>query len=55
MNPAEGDGADLNRSRTALGRFAHPDEIADFVAYMATPGSGFITGASLSIDGGYTA
>ncbi|AQA02758.1 oxidoreductase [Mycobacterium sp. MS1601] len=55
MNPDEGDAGALTRSRTALGRFAHPDEIADFVVYVASPGASFITGASLSIDGGYTA
>ena len=55
MNPASGDLADLNRSFMALKRYGHTDEIASFVTYLAGPESGFITGASLLIDGGYSA
>lgn len=39
----------------ALKRMGQPEEIASFVAYLAGPEAGFVTGASLSIDGGYTA
>jgi NAD(P)-dependent dehydrogenase (short-subunit alcohol dehydrogenase family) len=31
------------------------DEIAAMVAYLAGPEAGFVTGASLTIDGGFTA
>jgi NAD(P)-dependent dehydrogenase (short-subunit alcohol dehydrogenase family) len=31
------------------------DEIAAFVAYLAGPEAGFVTGASVTIDGGFTA
>jgi 3-oxoacyl-[acyl-carrier protein] reductase len=55
MNPAVGEFAELNRSFTALNRYAKPDEIASFVAYLASPEASFITGASLLADGGYTA
>jgi 3-oxoacyl-[acyl-carrier protein] reductase len=55
MNPAVGEFADLNRSFMALKRYAEPKEIASFVAYLASPEAGFITGASLLVDGGYTA
>jgi 3-oxoacyl-[acyl-carrier protein] reductase len=55
MNPAVGQFADLNRSFTALGRYAKPEEVADFVAFLASPEAGYITGASLLVDGGYTA
>jgi 3-oxoacyl-[acyl-carrier protein] reductase len=54
MNPADGHFADLLRSRIPLGRFGTADEIAGFVAYLASPESGFVTGASLTIDGGLT-
>jgi len=35
-------------------RIADPDEIARFVTYLASPQSTFITGVSLTIDGGYS-
>ena len=55
MNPAVGEFADLNRSFMALNRYAKPEEIASFIAYLAGPEASFITGASLLVDGGYTA
>lgn len=39
----------------ALKRYGKGDEIADLVSYLAGPEAGFITGASLSIDGGFSA
>jgi 3-oxoacyl-[acyl-carrier protein] reductase len=39
----------------ALPRYATGDEIASLVAYLASPESGFVTGASLTFDGGFTA
>jgi 3-oxoacyl-[acyl-carrier protein] reductase len=38
--------------RIPLKRFARPDEIADAVAFVCMPSSGYITGAVLRIDGG---
>jgi 3-oxoacyl-[acyl-carrier protein] reductase len=38
-----------------LRRMADPAEIAGMVAYLASPEAGFVTGASLTIDGGYVA
>jgi len=32
-----------------------PEEVAGLVAYLASARAGFITGASLTIDGGYVA
>ncbi|ASY73825.1 SDR family NAD(P)-dependent oxidoreductase [Sinorhizobium fredii] len=55
MNPADDPAAPSILDRTAVKRFAAPEEIADFVAFIASPKAGFITGANLSIDGGYTA
>jgi 3-oxoacyl-[acyl-carrier protein] reductase len=38
-----------------LGRMGEPDEVAGLVAYLASARAGFITGSSLTIDGGYVA
>ncbi len=55
MNPADGAFAEMMKSLNALGRYAQADEIAGMVAYLASPEAGFVTGASLTIDGGYAA
>ncbi len=38
-----------------LGRNSQPEEIAQSVVYLASDRAGFITGAILPVDGGYTA
>ncbi len=43
------------RPLMALGRTGKDTEIASLVAYLAGPESSFITGAALTIDGGYLA
>jgi 3-oxoacyl-[acyl-carrier protein] reductase len=53
MNPAEGEHADETRSMMAIQRYGKPEEIAGLVAYLASEESAFMTGASLTIDGGY--
>jgi 3-oxoacyl-[acyl-carrier protein] reductase len=55
MNPASGEFAKHARRYIAVQRYAQPDEIADFVAYRASPGASYTTGASLAVDGGYSA
>jgi NAD(P)-dependent dehydrogenase (short-subunit alcohol dehydrogenase family) len=35
-------------------RFGSPDEVADAVLWLCSPGSGFITGVALPVDGGFT-
>ncbi|HFV9292344.1 TPA: 3-oxoacyl-ACP reductase family protein [Serratia fonticola] len=55
MNPADGDFAELLKPMMAVGRYGKDEEIASFVAYLAGPEAGYITGASLTIDGGFSA
>jgi NAD(P)-dependent dehydrogenase (short-subunit alcohol dehydrogenase family) len=38
--------------RIPLGRVASPKEIKGLVLFLASPASGFITGAQIPIDGG---
>jgi 3-oxoacyl-[acyl-carrier protein] reductase len=55
MNPADGPFSEVMKGALALGRYGHADEIAGMVAYLAGPEAGFVTGASLTIDGGFAA
>ncbi|MFN6473131.1 MAG: 3-oxoacyl-ACP reductase family protein [Nostoc sp. SerVER01] len=55
MNPADGPFAESIKAMIALQRYGHSDEIAGMVSYLASAEAGFITGASLKIDGGFTA
>jgi 3-oxoacyl-[acyl-carrier protein] reductase len=55
MNPESGEFAAMLHGLMALPRHAHPDEIAGMVAYLAGPDAAFVTGASLTIDGGFGA
>jgi 3-oxoacyl-[acyl-carrier protein] reductase len=55
MNPASGEFAETLIKLLALPRYATVDEIAGMVAYLASPEAGYITGASLMIDGGFSA
>jgi NAD(P)-dependent dehydrogenase (short-subunit alcohol dehydrogenase family) len=55
MNPASGEGADMQRGLTALGRYGTPDDIAAMVAHLAGEAGGNITGAAFLVDGGYAA
>jgi NAD(P)-dependent dehydrogenase (short-subunit alcohol dehydrogenase family) len=40
---------------TPMGRLGTPQEIASAILFLASPASSYVTGAVLSIDGGYTA
>lgn len=45
---------DALAARIPLGRLARPQEIADAVAYLASPQASYITGQTLVVDGGIT-
>ena len=55
MNPQDGPFAEMLRSMTALGRYGQPDDIAAAVAFLVGPDAGYITGATLNVDGGQSA
>lgn len=42
-------------SKSALGRWAQPTELAGAVVYLASDASSFVTGSVLTVDGGWTA
>lgn len=41
-------------ARQATGRMVTPEEVADAIAFLASPRSGSITGTALDVDGGMT-
>ncbi|RZT36783.1 SDR family oxidoreductase [Cupriavidus agavae] len=55
MNPEDSEFAKSLHGLMALQRHGRPEEIAGMVAYLAGPDAGFVTGASLNIDGGFAA
>jgi 3-oxoacyl-[acyl-carrier protein] reductase len=55
LNPAAGDWATPQIANTALKRYGHVNEVAALVAFVASPDASYITGASLTVDGGTNA
>jgi 3-oxoacyl-[acyl-carrier protein] reductase len=55
LNPADDEWAEPQLAATALKRYGHVEDIAPLVAFIAGPESGYITGASLTVDGGTNA
>jgi 3-oxoacyl-[acyl-carrier protein] reductase len=56
MNPDKSEFAEmLKKQFMALPRYGTTEEVAAMVAYLAGPEAGYVTGASLTIDGGFNA
>lgn len=55
LNPADGPFAETLKALMAIPRYGKGDEIAAMVAYLAGPDASFVTGACLTIDGGFAA
>lgn len=41
-------------ARTPLGRLGMPEDIANAILFLTSPGASWITGQTLAVDGGYT-
>lgn len=55
MNPADAPYLEHLVGLVPLGRLGTADEIAGMAAYLASDDASFVTGASLTVDGGYLA
>jgi 3-oxoacyl-[acyl-carrier protein] reductase len=55
MNPAHGPFGDTLRQFMALGHYGAPEDIADAVAFLASAKAKYITGSTLTVDGGANA
>jgi 3-oxoacyl-[acyl-carrier protein] reductase len=55
MNPADGPAASFLSSTPALGRYGSAEDIAAIVAHLAGDGGRYVTGAAISVDGGFAA
>jgi 3-oxoacyl-[acyl-carrier protein] reductase len=53
MNPDDSEHAPALKSFTALNRYGNVEEVAGLVAYLCNEESGFITGTSITMDGGF--
>jgi 3-hydroxybutyrate dehydrogenase len=47
--------SDVMLAPVAVKRLVEPEEVAELVAYLCSPPAAFITGASMVLDGGWTA
>ena len=54
-NPNEGERAAMIKAMVPLGRYGQPREVAELVAFLASPAADYITGAQILIDGGMLA
>ena len=55
MNPADAPFADYVRSRMAIPEYGQPEDIAALLNFLASEEAKYLTGAIITIDGGFSA
>jgi 3alpha(or 20beta)-hydroxysteroid dehydrogenase len=51
--PAAGQFVERNKARMPIRRMGQPEDVADVVVFLASDGSRYMTGAELTVDGGW--
>jgi len=54
-NPDAGERSERIKAAIPLGRYGQPEEVAELVAFLASPAAAYITGAHILVDGGMLA
>ena len=54
-NPDDGERSKMIKAMVPLGRYGQPGEVAELVAFLASPAAAYISGAHILIDGGMLA